>query len=73
MKGNLFSSIISWNRFVILSKNIALIDDLIHNKIKLDIKDNPACKEATEKFVEAVKEYEKITKQKIYVNMVKEN
>lgn len=65
--------VITWNRFVILSKDIALIDDLIHGKIELDIKDNPGCKEATEKFVEAVKEYEKITKQKIYVNMVKEN
>lgn len=63
---------ITWNRFVILSKNIALIDDLIHGRIQLDIKDNPACKEATEKFIEAVKEYEEITKQKIYVNMVKE-
>lgn len=72
MKGNISPSIISWNRFVILSKDIALIDDLIHNKIKLDIKDNLVCKEATEKFVEAVKEYEKITKQKIYVNMVKD-
>lgn len=67
------NKVITWNRFVILSKDIALINDLAHNKIKLDIKDNPACKEATEKFVEAVKEYEKITKQKIYVNMVKEN
>lgn len=67
------NKVITWNRFVILSKDIALIDDLIHDKIKLDIKDNPACKEATEKFIEAVKEYEEITKQKIYINMVKEN
>lgn len=65
--------VITWNRFVILSKDIALIDDLAHDKIKLDIKDNQVCKEATEKFVEAVKEYEEITKQKIYINMVKEN
>ena len=72
MKENKTPTIISWNRFVILSKDIALINDLIHGKIKLDIKDNPACKEATEKFVEAVREYEEITKQKIYVNMVKE-
>lgn len=67
------NKVITWNRFVSLSKDIALIDDLAHDKIKLDIKDNPACKEATEKFVEAVKEYEEITKQKIYINMVKEN
>lgn len=67
------NKVITWNRFVILSKDIALIDDLAHDKIKLDIKDNQVCKEATEKFIEAVKEYEEITKQKIYINMVKEN
>lgn len=67
------NKVITWNRFVILSKDIALIDDLAHDKIKLDIKDNQVCKEATEKFIEAVKEYEEIIKQKIYINMVKEN
>lgn len=60
---------ISWNRFIILSQNIALISDYVHNKIDLDIKSSDENIEVLNNFKKAILDFEAVTNKKIQITI----
>lgn len=64
---------ISWNRFIILSQDIALINDYVHNKIDLDVKSSDENIGALDNLKKAILDFEAVTNKKIKITITKED